>query len=324
MAVEKGVIIYESKDGEALIEVNLKDETVWLSQKQMSVLFGRDVRTINEHLSSVYKEGELDKSSTIRKFRIVRNEGNRSVSRNIDHYNLDVIISVGYRVKSRQGTQFRIWATNVLKQHLIDGYSVNEKRLQELQQTIKLLRSIVDAKNVSKDEAKGLLRVISDYSYALDTLDKFDHSALEIEQTSEREIFRLDYFSAVEAISELRNNLGGSELFGNQKDDSFKSSISAIYQSFDGRDLYPSVEEKAAHLLYFVIKNHSFSDGNKRIAAFIFVWFLERNHILYRSDGSKRIADNALVALTLMIAESKPREKNMMVKVVVSLINKNN
>jgi prophage maintenance system killer protein len=318
------VIIYKAKDVKSNLEVNLRDETVWLSQKQMAQLFGKNVMTINEHIRNVYKEGELKRKPTIRKFLIVQKEGKRQVTREVECYNLDVIISVGYRVKSKQGTRFRIWATNLLKQHLVKGYTLNQARLKELQQTVNIISKVATAKNLSGDEATGLLKVITDYSYALDVLDKYDLQQLEISHTSKREIFRIEYDEAISAIRELKRKFKASELFGHEKDNSFKSSLNNIYQTFDKKELYPSIEEKAANLLYFIIKNHSFSDGNKRIAAFIFIWFLERNHLLYHADGTKRIADNAIVALCLMIAESGAEEKDAIVKVIVNLINRNN
>ena len=257
-----------------------------------------------------------------------KREGRRTIKREIDHYSLDVIIAVGYRVNSLRGTQFRIWANKVLKDYLVKGYAVDKKRLQEqsrqleeLKQTVKLLGNVIGSKALNTQEAEGLLKVITDYTYALDVLDKYDHQVLEIQDITPKELFRITYEEAMKAVKGLKDKFGGSSLFGNEKDESFQSSLGAIYQTFGGHDLYPSVEEKAANLLYFVIKNHSFSDGNKRIAAFLFVWFLEKNGILYKADGSKRVADNALVALTLMIAESKPEEKEMMIKVVVNLIN---
>ncbi|MDP2927626.1 MAG: virulence protein RhuM/Fic/DOC family protein, partial [Candidatus Omnitrophota bacterium] len=246
-------------------------------------------------------------------------------------YNLDVIISVGYRIKSQNGTRFRIWATNLLRRHLIDGYTLNEKRLKEqtlklraLQRAVKLIGSMKDRKQLEYKEAMGLLEVISDYNYALGLLDDYDYKRLKISQTSKEERFVLSYESAIEAVNELKKKFGGSGLFGVERDRSFKSSTTSIYQTFDGKDLYPSIEQKAANLLYFIVKNHSFVDGNKRIAASIFLWFLDKNGILYKEDGSKRIADNALVALTLMTAESKPSERDVIVTLVVNLINRNN
>lgn len=253
------------------------------------------------------------------------------IDRDLEHYSLDLIISIGYRVNSIRGTQFRIWANKILKDYLTKGYAIDQKRfqdqsrqLEDLKQTVKLLGNVIESKNLNSDEATGLLKVVTDYAYALDVLDKYDHQVLEIEAVSPKQLFQITYPAAMDAIKGLKDKFGGSSLFGNEKDQSFQGSLAAIYQTFGGKDLYPSVEEKAANLLYFVIKNHSFSDGNKRIAAFLFVWFLEKNAILYREDGSKKIADNALVALTLMIAESKPDEKDMMIKVVVNLINLRN
>jgi len=250
----------------------------------------------------------------------------------VTFYSLDVIISVGYRVKSNEGTKFRIWANKILKEYLIKGYSINESRLKEqaeqlsnLKSTVNLLSKVLESKELSSDEANGLLKVVTDYTYALDILDKYDHQQLGLDNTTQDNlIFRATYEEAIKAIKTLKDKFGGSSLFGNEKDASFRSSIGTIYQSFGGVDLYPSIEEKAANLLYFVVKNHSFTDGNKRIAAYLFVWFLEKNGILYRLDESKRIADNTLVALTLMIAESRPDEREMMMKVVINLINQKN
>jgi prophage maintenance system killer protein len=325
------IIIYQNQGDSTIIEVQLKNESVWLTQRQMGELFQKDTDTIGLHIRNIFREGELIEISTTEDSSVVQEEGARSVKRNVKHYNLDVIISVGYRVKSARGTQFRIWANKVLKEFLLKGYVLNEQKLKEqgekfkdLKQTITLLTNVIKAKDLSSNEATGLLSVITDYSYALDILDKYDHQSLPLEGTPDQQLFTATYEDAMQAIRDLKYKFGGSSLFGNEKDDSFKGSIGTIYQSFGGVEFYPTIEEKAANLLYFVVKNHSFSDGNKRIAAYLFVWFLERNRILYRIDGTKRIADNALVALTLMIAESKPDEKDMMVRVVVSLINSRN
>jgi prophage maintenance system killer protein len=319
------VVIYQTPDGHTVIDVKLENETVWLTQAQMIELFGRDQSVISRHIKNIFNEKELDEKSNMQFLHIANSD------KPVAFYSLDVITSIGYRVKSPRGTQFRIWANKVLKDYLLKGFAVNEKRLQEqsrqleeLKQTVKLLGNVTGSKDLNSDEASGLLKVITDYTYALDVLDRYDHQVLEIHDTTRKELFQITYDKAIEAIKGLHDKFGGSSLFGNEKDESFKGSLVAIYQTFGGQDLYPSVEEKAAHLLYFVIKNHSFSDGNKRIAAFLFVWFLEKNGILYKLDGSKRIADNALVALTLMIAESKPEEKEMMIKVVVNLINVKN
>jgi prophage maintenance system killer protein len=319
------IVIYQGEDGQTSIEVKIGNETVWLNQEQIAELFGRDRTVVTKHISNIFKENELDKESNVQNLHIANSD------KPVAFYNLNVIISIGYRVKSARGTQFRIWAGKILKDYLLKGYSINEKRLKEqsqqldeLKQTIKLLGNVISNKDLTSDEATGLLKVVTDYTYALDVLDQYDHQVLEIHGTTSKELFQINYAQAMDAIKGLRDKFGGSSLFGNEKDDSFQGSLAAIYQTFGGQYLYPSVEEKAANLLYFVIKNHSFSDGNKRIAAFLFVWFLEKNHILYRPDGSKRIADNALVALTLMIAESKPDEKDIMIKVVVNLINLKN
>jgi prophage maintenance system killer protein len=322
------IAIYQTEDGQASIEVKLENDTVWLNLNQLSSLFGRDKSVISRHISNVFKEGELVERSVVAKNATT---GADRKTYQVDYFNLDVIISVGYRIKSQRGTQFRIWANKILKDYLVKGYSINERRLQEqsrqldeLKHAVKLLANVMANKDLNSDEATGLLKVITDYSYALDVLDKYDHQILEIRDTTSKELFKINYEESIKAIDGLRNKFGGSSLFGNEKDESFQSSLGAIYQTFDGNDVYPSIEEKASNLLYFIVKNHSFSDGNKRIAAFLFVWFLEQNKILYGRDGGKRIGDNALVALTLMIAESKAEEKDMMVKVVVNLINQKN
>ena len=315
--------IYKSLDDKIELSVNLDNETVWLNREQISMLFNRDIKTIGKHVNNVFSEGELDKGAVVAKFATTATDGK---TYQVDFYNLDVIISVGYRVKSKQGTQFRQWATQRLKDYLVKGYAINEKRLKEaenkfheLKQAVSLLETIVKTKAIAGDEAQGLLQVLCDYAFALDILDQYDHQTLKIDGTDNKEVFRISYKEAKKAIEGLKTKFGGSQLFGNEKDNSFKSSLGTIYQTFDGIELYSSVEEKAAHLLYFVTKNHSFSDGNKRIAAFLFVWFLDRNTLLYH-QGNKVIDDNALVALTLMIAESKSDDKDMMVKVVVNLI----
>ena len=319
--------IYKSPDNKIELQVSLENETVWLSQKQMSELFDKDTDTIGLHLKNIYAEQELTEKSTTEFFSVVQTEGKRKVTRSIKYFNLDAIISVGYRVNSKRGTQFRQWATQRLKDYLVKGYAINEKRLaeaenrfNELKQALQLFDKVVKTKAISGSEAQGLLKVLNDFTAALDILDKYDHQTLKIKRSKSKEVFRISYKEAVKAIEGLKNKFGGSALFGNEKDRSFKGSLNGIYQTFDGKDLYPSVEEKAAHLLYFVVKNHSFTDGNKRIAAFLFVWFLERNNLLYH-QGKKVIDDNALVALTLMIAESNPDDMNMMIKVIANLIN---
>lgn len=322
------IIIYQTSDGQTELDVRLEGDSVWLSQAQMAQLLQVRPQNITMHIRNVYKEGELERTLTCKDFLQVQDEGGRLISRKIKFYNLDVIISVGYRVKSMRGTQFRIWANRVLKEYLIQGYAINRnvkaEQLDELKRTIAIMNEVLAAKSVTKDEAIGLLRVISDFAYGLDTLDRYDYQQLEITDTTADEPFRATYESAMEALQVLKAQFGASDLFAREKDGSFHSTMGAIYQTFGGCDLYPSVEEKAANLLYLTTKNHSFSDGNKRIAAFLFLWFMEKNGILYREDGSRLIDNNTLVALTLMIAESRTEEKDIMTKVVVNLINKRN
>ena len=327
MDLNNQIIIYHTEDGQMQIDVRLENETVWLTQKQIAELFGTKRPAITKHLKNIYASEELDEGSTCSILEHMGNEGKQTYS--TKYYNLDVILSVGYRVNSKNATRFRQWANKVLKQYLIKGYAINERMRKEqigqLRQRVGMLgRTIQSQPLLSNDETNALFEVVTDYTYALDTLDNYDYERLTINKTTKEEPFHATYENAMEAINGLREKFGGSVLFGNEKDDSFKSSIGQIYQTFDGEELYPSVEEKAAMLLYLVTKNHSFSDGNKRIAATLFLWFLNNNHILYHPDGSKRIADSTLVALTLMIAESRTEEKDVMVKVVVNLINKNN
>ena len=323
------IIIYQTEDGQTQIDVRMENETEWLTQAQMAELFNTDRTSIVRHINNIYKTEELEREATCAKIAQVQIEGNRSVTRTIPYFNLDMIISVGYRVNSKRGVQFRQWANRVLKQYLVKGYAVNERRVQEhyteLRQLVQILgRTISSQEQLSKQENQDLLDVVVDYTYALDTLDNYDYERLTIDRTTSEEPCHATYEGALKEIDRLRDKFGGSRWFGNEKDDSFKSSIGQIYQTFGGEELYPSVEEKAAMLLYLVTKNHSFSDGNKRIAATLFLWFLNGNRILYRPDGTKRLADNTLVALTLMIAESKTEEKDIMVKVVVNLINQRN
>ena len=327
MDMNNQIIIYHTEDGQMQIDVRLENETVWLTQKQIAELFGTKRPAITKHLKNIYASEELDEGSTCSILEHMGNEGKQTYS--TKYYNLDVILSVGYRVNSKNATRFRQWANKVLKQYLVKGYAVNERlrkeQIGELRQLVGMLgRTIQSQPLLSNDETNALFEVVTDYTYALDTLDNYDYERLTINKTTKEEPFHATYENAMEAIDGLREKFGGSVLFGNEKDDSFKSSIGQIYQTFGGEELYPSVEEKAAMLLYLVTKNHSFSDGNKRIAATLFLWFLNNNHILYHPDGSKRIADSTLVALTLMIAESRTEEKDVMVKVVVNLINKNN
>ena len=327
MTKNNQIEIYKSEDNQIEIQVQLDNETVWLNRNQLAKLFDRDIKTIGKHINNVFRENELSKGSVVAKFATTAKDGKTYQT---EHYNLDVAISVGYRVKSQQGTQFRIWANQVLKNYLVQGYAVNEKRLQHKTEQLQALKKVVALQEkvltdyaLDTSETQGLIHVISQYSKALDILDDYDHQRLEIPKSTHKEVFKISYDEARKAIDELGKQTHFKGLFGKEKDDSFKGSLENIYQTFDGKDLYPFLEEKAGHLLYFVVKNHSFTDGNKRIAAFLFVWFLERNKLLFNQKGSKRISDNTLVALTLMIAESHPNDKDMMVKVITNLLIEN-
>ncbi|MCD6526860.1 MAG: virulence protein RhuM/Fic/DOC family protein [Desulfuromonas sp.] len=320
------VVIYQTEDGETALDVQLEQDTVWLNQEQMAELFGRERSVITKHLRNIFKEGELEESAVRAKYAHTASDGKTYQTQ---FYNLDVIISVGYRVKSQRGTQFRQWATRLLREHLVKGYTINQQRLEEqteklveMQRVVELLSRTLEQQQLVNDTGKEVLQVITDYAYALTTLDRYDHGTLAVEGTSGPASFLLQYDAAISIVQSMKGEFDG--LFGQEKDQGFKSALGAIYQTFDGKDVYPSVEEKGANLLYFVVKNHAFTDGNKRIAAAIFIYFLAANNNLYRPDGSKRLADNALVALTLLIAESKPEEKDTIVKVVVNLINRSN
>ena len=325
------IVIYKDENNAIQLEVRMDGEMIWLTRQQLATLFGRDYKTISKHINNALRE-ELADEVVVAKFANTTKHGameGKTQTHEKEYFNLEMVTSVGYRVKSKRGVQFRKWANKVLREYLVKGYVVNERirkeQLGELRQLVQVAsRAISNQKIENTVESQDLLNVVVDYTYALDTLDNYDYERLTIDKTTKQEKFHATYDNAMEEIGRLRDKFGGSTLFGNEKDDSFKSSIGQIYQTFGGNELYPSVEEKAAMLLYLVTKNHSFSDGNKRIAATLFLWFLNTNGILYREDGSKRFADNTLVALTLMIAESKTEEKDVMVKVVVNLINQRN
>ncbi len=319
------IVIYQTENGETQIDVRLEQETVWLSQAQMVDLFGRDVSVISRHIRNAINEGEVNEKSNLQKMQIANSD------RPVIFYDLDVVISVGYRIKSEQGVQFRRWANNVLKQYLVQGYALNQQKLQaeqeklnDLKRAIALSSRLLHNQALTMQDSQSILLVLEKYSHALTVLDDYDHQRLMVVGTNAISQPKIEYHEAMAQIHLWRDKekLGG--LFGNEKDNSFKSALETIYQTFDGHELYPSIEEKAANLLYFVVKNHAFSDGNKRIAAAVFAWFLERNKHLYNDLGEKRIADNALVAFTLLIAESKPEEREMIVKVIINLINGNN
>lgn len=320
------IVIYQADDGLTSLQVRLDQETVWLSLSQMVELFGRDKSVISRHIHNVFREGELAQDSVVANFATTAADGK---TYQVDHYNLDVIISVGYRVKSQQGTRFRQWATRTLRAHIVNGYTLNEQRLTEesaklrdMRQAVDLLARTLSNQQLVTDIGKDVLKVIDDYAYALTLLDRYDHGTLAIEATSGQAAGLFSYDDAIAIVAAMKTGFNG--LFGIEKDQGFKSALGTIYQTFNGEELYPSAEEKAANLLYLIVKNHAFSDGNKRIAAAVFITFLARAGILYRPDGGKRLADNALVALTLLIAESRPEEKAVLVKVVVNLINRRN
>jgi prophage maintenance system killer protein len=320
------IIIYQSPDGTSALEVHLDRETVWLTQKAMAELFAVQVPAINKHLKNIFASHELVEDSVISILETTAADGKKYKTR---YYNLDAIIAVGYRINSYQATRFRQWATRVLRQHIVKGYSLNEQRLREqseklaeMRRTVELLARTLANQELVSDTGKDILRVITDYAYALTLLDRYDHGTLAIEEITRQALHVIEYDEAMGIVASMKGEFDG--LFGIEKDQGFRSALGTIYQTFGGEELYPSVEEKAANLLFFVVKNHAFTDGNKRIAAAIFIYFLGMNGILYRPDGSKRLADNALVALTLLIAESRPEEKETIVKVVVNLINRKN
>lgn len=325
------IIIYETQDHQIQVDVRFDEETVWLTQKQMAELFGKNIMTVNEHIKNIYQEGELEENPTIRKSHIVQNEGKRSVTRELLFYNLDVIISVGYRVKSKQGIQFRQWATQRLKDYLITGYALNEKRLQQvlqnmqqLEKAVSLIQHSAQTETLQLQEAKGLLDILSHYAKSFVLLNQYDSHNLQTGKLNENITYEIQYSEAKASIAELKKLLmakkEATELFGNEKDNSFESSLQTIVQTFGGQYLYPSIEEQAAHLLYFVIKNHSFNDGNKRIGAFLFIWFLEKNKHRFKQSGELKINDNALTAIALLVAQSAPEEKELMTQFIINLI----
>ncbi len=318
MASDRGeIVIYQSGETRPELQVRLENESIWLNQAQLSLLFATERSVITKHLRNIFKEEELEQESVCAKFAHTARDGKKYQT---TFYNLDAIISVGYRVNSKQGSQFRIWATGVLRDHLIRGYSANEKRLNELQRSLSIAKSILKQHEVSSDEAAALLQVVTNYAYALELLDDYDHERLAPGKGTEKSATGISYDEGLEIIEQLRKKFGASELFGKEKDKSLQGSLAAVMQTFEGQDLYPALEEKAAHLLYFLVKNHSFVDGNKRIAAALFLWFMEKNGILYGPAGSKRISDSTLVAITLMIAESSPKERLMIVSMTMRLI----
>ncbi len=324
------IVIYKSSDGSIATEVKLEGETVWLTQRQMGELFATTPENVLMHLSNVYREGELLEKPTTKDFLVVQQEGKRQVKRTLKHYNLDVIISVGYRVRSQQGTRFRIWANRVLKDYLVQGYALNTQRLQTQQEHIKQLERTLTLfqqnliEQASLPEARGLVSVIAGYARTFVLLNQFDSERLPLGDFATAIRYEIQPAEAVAGIAALKSDLmaknEASELFGNQKDDSFAGILGNIVQSFGGEFLYPSIEEQGAHLLYFVIKNHPFSDGNKRIGAFLFIWFLQRNQHHLKTDGELKINDNALAAIALLVAQSDPAQKQLMIHLIMNLI----
>ena len=311
------VVLFQAADGKVDLSVRLERDTLWLNQSQIAELFEVERSVITKHIRNILETNELESDSTCAKFaQVATNDKTYQIA----YYNLDMIISVGYRVNSMRGTQFRIWATQVLREHILKGYTVNERRLKELRQSIRLVANVLENYDVTTDQAKALIQVVTDYEKALDILDDYDHQRVRPIQCAEAQAQGISYDEALKIIGQMREKFGGSELFGREKDGSLQGSLAAVMQSFGGHDVYPSKEGKAAHLLYFLVKNHSFVDGNKRIAATVFLWFLEKNGLMFREDGTRRIAENALVAITLMIAESKPSEKETICQLVTHLI----
>ena len=319
------IIIYQTPDHQTQIEVKFEEETVWLTQGQIVDLFQSSKANISEHTKHIFLDEELSRDQTVRNIRTVRKEGQKNVSRELEYYNLDLILSIGYRVNSKRGTQFRQWATQRLKEHLIKGYTINRERLKQLQQTIELIHQSGTSTEINLPEAKGLLDIISNYTQSFVLLNQFDSNTLPEEKLNENITYEIGYNDALNAILELKKQLmvkkEASALFGNQKDESFGGILNSIVQTFDGNYLYPSIEEQAAHLLYFVIKNHPFTDGNKRIGAFLFVWFLEKNKHRFKQNGEVKINDNGLTALALLTAQSNPTDKALMIKLIINLIN---
>ena len=327
---QKQVLIYQAEDGSFQTEIRLESDTIWLNQKQMSELFNTSTDNIGLHIKNVYSDGELSEEATTEDYSVVRLEGKRKVNRRVKHYNLDALISVGYRVNSKQGTQFRIWANKVLREYLLQGYALNESRLkQQTKQIVQLKETLAlfqEAQQTSlgHDEAKGLLSVLTEYTHSFILLNQYDTDNFPKGGLSENITEEIKTKEAMYAINLLKKNLiadkEASSLFGNPKDDSFNAILGNIIQSFDGKYLYPSIEEQAAHLLYFIVKNHPFTDGNKRIGALIFIWFLQRNKHLLKRNGEAKINDNALVAITLLVAQSQPNQKKVMIDLIINLI----
>ncbi len=328
MEKKLNIAIYKTEDREIELAVQLERDTVWLDRRGIAQLFEVEVPAISKHISNIYSDKELSRDRTVSKMEIVRKEGDRKVKRKIEVFSLDMIISIGYRVNSRRATQFRIWATNILRAYLVEGYAINHRRLEEesrklrdLRRHIKILQKVVDTEKLTLDQSKGLIRVITEYASGLELLHQVDNDSVKMPQKlSRKSVVAIKYTDALREIDNLRERLNSGELFGDERDRGLESSLKSIFQTFEGKDLYPSIEEKAANLLYLIIKNHPFIDGNKRIGSFMFLRFLHLNGILFRSDGTKLVEENAIVAIALMIAQSDRKDKDLMVKLVVNLI----
>jgi prophage maintenance system killer protein len=314
--------IFKANDNQVEVSVQLDNETVWLSRNQLATLFDRDIKTIGKHITNVFKEGELSKDATVAKYATVQKEGDREVTRDVEHYNLDVIISVGYRIKSQRGTQFRIWATRILKDYLVQGYAINQKRLEQKEQEVSILKSGIQILSRAIEEKTADNQWLTIFAEGLSLLDDYDHEQLDAKGLTTKEA----NYPSLEDYQELINHMlteFDSGVFGKEKDKSFESSVAQIGKGFDNDDFYPSIEEKATMLLYFVVKNHSFVDGNKRIAAACFLKFLQQNNLLFNSEQQPIISNDTLASLTLFIASSKPEEMQMVTRLVISVLNRN-
>lgn len=322
------IVIYTSADGKISLDTKLENETIWLTQDMMAKLFETTPQNITMHIKNIYDDEELEQNSTCKDFLQVRNEGKRTVSRRLTHYNLDMILSVGYRIKSKTAVQFRKWATNILKEYLIKGYAINQKAIKEqqekltsLQQIIELLNRSIENQIETVEQAQNVSKILHQYVTGLNLLDDFDHKRLDTQGITKRKAIQISVDEFLDVIDKMKGDFA-SDVFAQPKDESFNSSVNQIYQTFGGNELYPTLEEKAAMLLYLIVKNHSFLDGNKRIGASCFLYFMDKNSLLYDDLGCTIIGDATLFALTLLIAESKPEEMDIIKKVTVSILNR--
>lgn len=321
------IVVYQTQSGSLELKGDLTHQTIWANRMQLAEIFDVNPQAISKHIHNVYKDNELEKTATSSKMELVQMEAGREVKRSVDYYNLEMIISVGYRVNTVKGTKFRQWATQTLKQHIIEGITINQKRLDELGKMVQMIEQSGKIENLQLQEAKGLLDILSHYTKSFVLLNQYDSHNLQNGKLNENITYEIQYNEAIDAIAELKKQLiakkEATDLFGREKDNGFKSSLQSIVQTFGGQYLYPSIEEQAAHLLYFVIKNHSFNDGNKRIGAFLFIWFLEKNRHRFKQSGELKINDNALTAIALLVAQSAPEEKELMIQLVCNLIKDN-